>query len=94
MPRPEQVVFVYGDAAQTKDGVPVLTFLIPQAGWDYMVAGLGHEFDLTHLGVPIKVLIGRCNTREDGIAALRAAGLDLKDVQAVDVRFNQKRRPE
>jgi hypothetical protein len=74
MATPEQCIFAFKPAENQPDGVPVLVFLMPQAGWDYMRNGLGHDFDLTNVGIPLKVLIGRCETRESGIAMLRKTG--------------------
>jgi hypothetical protein len=94
MAKPEQCIFAYQAAETQPDGIPVLVFLMPQAAWDYMQGGMGHDFDLTNVGIPLKVLIGRCETRESGIAMLRKTGLiddRTKDAQHVDLAFGDRK---
>lgn len=93
--REKQVLFAYKPAHETQDKVPVLAFIIPQAAWDYMKNGLGHDFDLTNVGIPLKIVIGRTKTQATGVAELRKAGLTSEathDLRDVDVSFTPKTR--
>ena len=65
-----QCIFAYTPADKSPSGVPVIAFLMPEAGWAYMASGLCHEFDLTKIGVPIQVVIGRCRDRAHGRSML------------------------
>lgn len=93
----EQVIFGYVPGEDRDDGVPVLLFIISQAAWDYMASGLGHSFDMTKLGIPLKALIHRCETRESGMADLRSAGIitdRTTDARHVDLSFDEKKKPD
>lgn len=68
-------LFAYTPAGNTESGVPMLLFLLPEAGWAYMANGLGHEFDLTNLGIPLQVVIARCVDHADGRAMLQKANV-------------------
>lgn len=80
--------------ANGDDGVPTLVFVMPEQSWQYMQNGLGHEFDLTNVGIPLRVVIGRTATHETGMADLeRANGGSLKkarDVRHIDMHFGKK----
>lgn len=93
-PNREKVVFAFTPADQSPDGVPTLAFLMPQAAWDYMQDGLGHEFDLTNVGVPLQVIIGRTETYQTGVALLSQVnaltGTTPKDVSGADLHFGKK----
>jgi hypothetical protein len=39
------------------DGVPWLLLGIPAAAWEHMKDGKSHTFDLTKLGLPVKILL-------------------------------------
>jgi len=90
MKRDEQVLFAFARACDTPDNIPVLTFLISEAAWAYAKDGLGHDFDLTRVGIPVKVIIGRTKNNAAGLELLRAAnriGEEVKDVRNVDLGF-------
>lgn len=52
----EKCVFAISPRGQG-DGVPLLIIGIPAGGWDYMKDGKTHNFDLTKIGVPIKMVL-------------------------------------
>lgn len=53
----EKIVF---GVAPTNDGKPPAILLgIPKGAWDYMKDGLTHTFDLTSIGLPIRLIIFR-----------------------------------
>lgn len=92
MPRPneEKVLFAFTPGSDAPDGVATLVFMMPQSAWEYMHTGLGHDFDLTKLGIPIKVVIGRCKNRKDGLEKLSpwlANAKKVADATGVDIGF-------
>lgn len=82
----------FGIGSGSADGVPVLVMLISQAAWDYMQGGLGHDFDLTNVGLPLKLVLGRTESYDTGLAELRAMHPNAKDATAVDMSINAPRR--
>ena len=78
-PRESKCLFALCHAEQSPSGVPVLMFLMPDAAWHYMQSGLCHEFDLTNVGVPIQVVIGRCKDHAHGKAMMAQSGAMTKD---------------
>ncbi len=75
LPREFKCVFAYTAAKDNPAGLPGLTFLMPEAAWHYMESGMCHEFDLTKVGIPIQVIIGRCRDHAAGIDMLRQSGV-------------------
>ena len=51
--RPEQVVF----AVSPREGGMDVLLGVPTAAWEYMKDGKTHTFDLTKLGLPIRILM-------------------------------------
>ncbi len=49
----EKMVF----AVSPGDGVPVVLLGIPQGAWEYMKDGKTHTFDLTRVGIPVKLML-------------------------------------
>jgi hypothetical protein len=92
--RDKKVIFVFVPADAAEDGIPTLTFIMPEESWNYMRRGLGHEFDLTNVGIPLRVLIGRTRNHATGIAELEKANggtmKRFKDVSGADLHFDQK----
>lgn len=51
----EQVVF---GIAPTSDGeLPVIMLGIPEGAWKYMQDGKTHTFDLTRVGLPVRIMM-------------------------------------
>jgi hypothetical protein len=92
--RAEKMLFAFAPAESNDSKVPLLTFLMPEQAWQYMHDGLCHEFDLTQIGIPIQVIIGRCKDHAQGAEILETlnggALRKLKDVRDVSVKFGQK----
>jgi hypothetical protein len=86
--KPEQCLFAFKPAENQPDGIPILMFLMPEAAWDYMHDGMSHEFDLTRVGIPIKVVIGRTKDQETGMALLQVTNETI-DARDADVSFQQ-----
>jgi hypothetical protein len=97
--RETRVLFAYAPSSTQPNGVPLVTLMMPQKAWDYMVGGLGHEFDMTKLGIPMRILIGRCQDHADGVHILEVAnGGTLKragynDVTDRDLSFKTSDPP-
>jgi hypothetical protein len=92
--REQQVIFAFVPQSKAADGIPTLTFMMPEASWHYMRNGLGHEFDLTNVGIPLRVIIGRSANHASGMAQLeKANGGTMKkftEVRDADLKFGQK----
>jgi hypothetical protein len=85
--RESKVIFSFTPGYTQLDKVPVLTFMMSQRAWDYMQNGLCHDFDLTRVDIPLKILIGRCTDHAHGMAILEQAnGGALKAGKVKDVR--------
>ncbi len=85
MPRDLEEKVVFGVSADAGDGVPLVVVGIPAGAWDYMRDGRTNHFDLTRIGLPIKlVLFGAADHAtakaaiEAGQAAAGEASLDLR----------------
>ena len=46
------------------DGVPLVLLGIPAGAWEYMKDGKTHTFDLTKIGLPIKLVIYGAETHD------------------------------
>lgn len=92
--RDEKVIFAFTPGCDEPDGIPSLAFIMPEAAWTYMRNGLGHEFDLTNVGIPLRVVIGRTETHETGMKLLEQANTmkaaEYKDARYVDMHFGKK----
>jgi hypothetical protein len=73
-----------GDAG-VPDGVPVLLVGVPAGAWEYMKDGKTHHFDLTRIGIPIKMMFfgaadhgAAMKLMEDAQRASNTPALDLR----------------
>lgn len=90
--RDKQVVFAMVPGHLSPDGIPFLTFLMSDAAWHYMKDGLGHDFDLVNVGVPLRVQIGRCRSHADGRRMIEEANkrvAEFKDISEIDLGFKK-----
>jgi hypothetical protein len=92
----KRVLFAFTPANQAPDKVPTLMFVMPEAAWDHIARGIlhgvSHDFDLTVLGIPLRVFISRCKTRKSGLEDLRKLGIidaETKDVQSIDIGMDK-----
>jgi hypothetical protein len=60
----DKIVF----ALSPSDVGPILTLGIPQGAWDYMKDGKTHTFDLTSLGVPVKLMLFGASSHDAALA--------------------------
>jgi hypothetical protein len=85
--RETKILFAFAPPDSQPDGVPVITLMMPQKAWEYMNGGMSHDFDLTNIGIPMKIIIGRCRDHAHGMAILEQAnGGALKRSGYKDVR--------
>lgn len=88
IPREAKTLFAYAPAVP--DGVPVVTVLIPEKAWAYMIDGNCHDYDMTNIGIPLRLIIGRCHDHADGMTIFEQAnGGALKRHGFVDIRDGQ-----
>jgi hypothetical protein len=60
-PPEDKIVFALSPAGDG-DGAPMLLLGIPAGAWEHMKDGKTHTFDLTNIGIPLKlVLYGAAN---------------------------------
>jgi len=52
---------------------PVLTIGVPQAAWEYMKDGKTHNFDLTSIGFPIKLILFGAESHDAAMRTLEQA---------------------
>jgi hypothetical protein len=70
----EKIVFAVSPDGQG-DGVPMLILGVPAAAWEYMKDGKTHNFDLTKIGVPLKLVLFGADSHD---AAMKVLQDDLK----------------
>jgi hypothetical protein len=66
---PDQRV-VFAVAPETGTENIVLVLQVPPGGWEYMKDGTSHTFDLTKVGIGLKVILAGCADRAAGIRVL------------------------
>lgn len=88
-PRDKQIVFTLISSTEDTEGVKTLAFLIPEAAWANMSAGRTQLFDMTTWGLPLKIIVSRCESHEHAISLIQPL-LDVADV----VNANGIRAPE
>ena len=68
----EKVVFAVSPDGQ-EDGVPLLLVGVSEAAWEYMKDGKTHHFDLTLIGLPIKLMLFGAKDRAAVIETIETA---------------------
>jgi len=82
----------------TGDGVPLLMLGVPAGAWEHMKDGKTHSFDLTSIGLPIKILVygakdhdaatavitGHMKQRGEACLDQRRADFSIKPTPATD----------
>lgn len=68
---PEEKV-IFGVAPDEGDGLAVILQVPPEA-WAYMKDGKTHSFDLTKIGIPLRIILAGCKNRADAVAIIEAA---------------------
>ncbi len=68
--RNRQVVFGIAKEGQG-DGVPVVLLGIPKGAWEWMKDGRTHTFDLTKVGMPIKIIMYGAKNHAQALSMLQ-----------------------
>lgn len=55
---------------------PILTLGIPTAAWEYMKDGKTHHFDLTAIGIPVKLMLFGAESHDAAMKVLEKAAAD------------------
>ena len=84
----QQCIFAVGEP---ENGVTTVCFLLPEGAWEYMKSGLGHEFDMTKVGLPVRVVIGRCKSHADGMSMLNTS-TETVDLRGMDMRIETDKK--
>lgn len=69
---PEQKC-VFGVAQLERDDVPLMVVGISAEAWKYMADGKTHTFDLTSIGVPVRLMLFGAKTRAEATKAIESA---------------------
>jgi hypothetical protein len=76
------------------DGAPVVILGIPKGAWEYMKDGKTHTFDLTSIGLPIKLILFGADDHASAMKAidgsLQAQGVPYFDKRAEDFSIHPK----
>lgn len=85
---------VFATGVQPDSAVPVVLIGIPRAAYERMKDGLTSTFDLSNIGVPLKLLIFGAPTHDDAMktieAAARASQTPLLDARGADFSLKGK----
>lgn len=84
--REEQMVFAVSPG--NGDGVPLVLLGIPAGAWEYMKDGKTHSFDLTKVGLPIKLMLFGAADHAEAMkiitADMASAGVTVRDERRRD----------
>ncbi len=79
---------VFGVGPTTDGSPPVIMLGMTEGSWAYMVDGLTHTFDLTKIGLPVRIMIFRGNDHSAVMAeiegAMKANGIPILDERTKD----------
>jgi hypothetical protein len=89
--KPEEKV-IFSLAPASDGGPPVLLLLMTEASWNYMRNGMSHEFDLTKIGIPVRLTLTGTKSHASAMDMIHkiSAAIDIKDLRDVDLAFDQK----
>lgn len=59
------------------DGVPLLLLGVPRGAWNYMRDGKTHTFDLTRVGLPVKLILFGATDHASAKAVIEAHNAGL-----------------
>lgn len=82
-----QMVFAVGNEP---DGSPIVIFGVTEAAWNYMREGKTHNFDLTRLGLPFKVMCFGAKDYAEARAILSQARGEKADLTHIDFSIKPK----
>ncbi len=83
----ERIVFAISLDGQG-DGVPILILGVPAGAWEFIKDGKTNTFDLTSIGVPLKLMVFGAATHAEAMKVLEKSCFDRGAV-AMENRMNQ-----
>lgn len=72
-PKAPQTVFAFKPGMLAADGIPTLAIAVSEQEWKSLGSTL-KEADLRAFGLPLRVVLARCNTTQAGINMLKRHG--------------------
>ena len=66
----EKILFAISKAGQG-DGIPVVLLGVPVGAWNYMRNGKTHTFDLTKVGLPVKLILYGATDHAEALACIK-----------------------
>jgi hypothetical protein len=92
----EKLVFAISPQGQG-DGVPLLIVGLPALAWEYMKDGKTHHFDLTKIGLPVKMIFFGAENHDAAMkaidAGMKARGEAYLDERQQDFSIEPKPAP-
>ncbi len=80
-----------------EDGIHTILLGVPEGAWDYMKDGLTHNFDLTSLGLPVRILMygGKDHAAVNKLLmdGMSAAGIPVLDERRTDFSIAPAKDP-
>lgn len=80
------------------DGVPMVLLGIPAGAWEYMRDGKTHHFDLTRVGLPVKVMLFGAADHAAAIKVVhehnKSLGLSTLDLRREDFSIHPLKDPK
>lgn len=87
MPRENQVQFAFAPAPDDRSA-PTIILGIPREAWTYMKDGQTHQFDLTKVGIPLKLILFGGKTQVEITTTLQSfvpANVPVQDARHVEL---------
>jgi hypothetical protein len=89
----ENIIFAVSPEG-TGDGVPLVILGVPRGAWRYMHDGKTHNFDLTKVGIPVKLMIFGAMNHDAAMKILddaaKAGGTTYEDARQKDFSIQPK----
>jgi hypothetical protein len=92
--REQKIVFAIAPTGQGDGEGPVLLLGVPRGAWDYMKDSKTHTFDLTSLGLPIKLILYGAKDHREAMRAIedhmKKQGIPYDDQRGADFAIKPK----
>ncbi len=76
------------------DGIPLVMMGIPKGAWEWMKDGRTHSFDLTKVGLPVKLILYGAKNYNEALAAVKQhnknIGVPTKEMMDEDFSIQPK----
>jgi hypothetical protein len=75
------------------DHIPIVVLGVSPGAWEYMKTGMAHDFDLTHIGIPVKIVVFGAPSKEEVMRLLmQGRTADTVDASKYDFSIRPKRK--